>query len=529
MSDQKTVRTRFAPSPTGYSHLGFISRILINYALAKQNGGQFIWRNEDTDQERFVPGALAYNMQWTREFGLDWDEGPDDDDLPEELRKGGPYAPYTQTKRLERYAQAAEKLIVNGYAYRCFCSKERLDEMRAEQEKRGQLTRYDGHCRHLSEDEVQAKMDAGESFVIRIKIPENRKIEFDDLITHNHVVWDSADVDDAVLMKSNGIPTYHLAAMYDDVEMKITHALRGSEWLASTPIHQIIFEGLGIEPENKPQIGHFTVILDPSTPGKKFSKRNNNFKASGLIIKGYLPEAILNYLMLLGWAPKDNQEIFSLNEFVEKFDMTGMQKANPTWDHKKMDWFNGVYLRKFDAEAYVGRFYNWIEKYLLQATEEEERGILVNEQEGLTLELVHDYLQFSREILEKRPENLPTVIALVQERATNFWQALQQIHFFYERPHNINWEIKQLKNVTPDLRKDLLQEFRELITGFEDNTGEWWHETWEQAMREIGDKYEVKHGDVFMLLRVAVCGSPFSPPLFESLQVLGKGEVLERL
>lgn len=520
------VRTRWAPSPTGYAHLGFISRVLINYALAKKNGGQFIWRNEDTDTERTIPGAMAFNMKWTKEFGLDWDEGPDDEDLPEDLRKGGPYAPYTQTKRTKAgvYDQAIQTLLDNGSAYRCFCTKERLAELRETQERARQQTRYDGRCRNLSTEEIKQNLDNKVPFTVRIKIPKDRKIEFDDLITHNHVVWDSNEVDDAIIVKSNGVPTYHLAAMYDDVVMKVTHALRGSEWLASTPIHKILFEGLGIKPEDQAQIGHFTVILDPNTPGKKMSKRNDSFRVNALLQRGYLKEAILNYLMLLGWAPKDNRELFTLEEFVEAFDLNGMQKSNPTWDDKKMDWFNGVYLRKFSLDQFSERFYEWVEKYLLTMLPEEEEAFR-KKFESLPIDSL---LEFARRLLADKPARFSEQLALVQERAVNLWDVLQQIQFFYDAPQNINWDIKQLDKV-----REQLSEVRAKVTGFMSSLPEdskvWTHEAWESGMRAIGDALGVKHGDVFMVLRVAVCGTPFSPPLFESLQILGKEEVLARL
>lgn len=517
-----TVRTRWAPSPTGFAHLGFISRVLINYALAKQNGGQFIWRNEDTDTVRFIEGALAFNMKWTKEFGLDWDEGPDDADLPENLRKGGPYNPYTQTKRTEAgiYQVAIDKLLENGAAYRCFCTKERLTQLRRVQELAKQQTRYDGHCRNLTADEIKANLDQNLPFTVRIKMPKDRKIEFDDLITRNHVVWDSNEVDDTIIVKSNGIPTYHLAAMYDDVLMKVTHALRGSEWLASTPIHKIIFEGLGIKPEEQPRIGHFTVILDPNTPGKKMSKRNASFRVNGLLQKGYLREAILNYLMLLGWAPKDNRELFTLEEFVQAFNLDGMQKSNPTWDQKKMDWFNGVYLRKLSVAEYSERFYQWIEKYLLETTDEEKESNFKPEDSA--------YFDFAKQLLANRPADLESQLALVQERAVNFWDALQQIQFFYVAPQNINWNIKQLNKVQENLAA-IRQEIKELMSSMPEDTSSWTHEAWESGMRAIGDKYSAKHGDVFMVLRVAIVGNPFSPPLFEAMQLMGKSVVVQRL
>ncbi len=513
----QNVRTRIAPSPTGFMHLGNLRTVLIDYALAKKNNGQFIWRNEDTDQQRFVEDALEFNMKWIREFGLNWDEGPD---------IGGPYAPYTQTERLPMYTEAAEKLIENGYAYRCFCSKERLDELRKFQQESGQMTRYDGKCKNLTKEEIEENLKNKVPYTIRIKMPRDRIIEFTDAITHNHIKWNSNDVDDYIIMKSNGIPTYHLAAMYDDVVMKISHAFRGSEWLATTPVHIMILEGLGIKEEDRAKIGHFTVILDPNTPGKKFSKRNKGFRINGLLQMGYLKDAVLNYLMLLGWAPKDNRELFTLEEFVQAFDLDGMQKANPTWDQKKMDWFNGVYMRKLDKEGFANALLNWIEKYLLTATEEDLKFDFVSE--SLNEERVKQLVDFAKSLFDKDKNLLQSQLALVQERAITLWDALVQIEFFYNQPTNIDWKIKQLKNVSEKL--DLIKkDIYDLISKYDEDSSNWKHEDWEKGMREIAEKYNAKAGDIFMVLRVALVASPFSPPLFEAMQILGKKETLNRL
>ncbi len=515
------VRTRMAPSPTGYAHVGMLSRFLINYALAKKNGGQFIWRNEDTDQERLVADALEYNMKWIREFGLDWDEGPD---------KGGPFAPYTQTERLDLYQVAAQKLVDNGYAYKCFCSPERLTELREEQTLAKQRTKYDGKCRNLSQDEINQKIANGEKFTIRIKVPENRKIEFYDIVTKNNVVWDSADVDDMIIMKSSGIPTYHLAAMYDDIAMEITHVFRGSEWLSSTPVHVLIYEGLGIKKEEMPAIGHFTVILDPSTPGKKFSKRSGSFRVNGLPIRGYLKPAILNYLMLLGWAPKDNRELFTLDEYVQTFDMEGLQKANATWDNKKMDWFNGIYLRNLTVEQLTAEFKYWIEKYLTTANEEDLTLNLVDEGDYKveSKEKMYSLIEFAKTLISVDSEMLSKQLMIIQERAVNFWHILQQLEFFYVAPTNVDWSIKQLDKVRDNLPQ-IIEKLKAHISNMPDDASTWWHQEWEQGVRKISEELGAKAGDIFMTLRVAIVGSPFSPPMFEAMQILGKSECLKRL
>lgn len=512
------IRTRYAPSPTGYAHLGFVARVLINYALAKKNNGQFIWRNEDTDTKRFIADALAFNMGWMREFGFTWDEGPD---------IGGPYAPYSQTERLGIYAKASDKLLEKDYAYRCFCSEERLTELREFQQANKLKPGYDGKCRNLSKEEVESKIQAGEPFTIRVKMPrDNRKIEYTDAITHTHTIWNSNDVDDYIIVKSNGIPTYHLAAMVDDVEMKISHILRGSEWIATTPVHLYILEGLGLTEETRPLIGHFTVILDPNNPGKKFSKRNKGFKVNGLLQIGYLKEAILNYLMLLGWAPKDNRELFTLEEFVQAFDLSGMQKSNPTWDQKKMDWFNGIYSRNLDIENYTIKFKEWIHKYLTTATADELETNFKDE--NLSTGEINRYVDFAKTLLDSDEKLLQNQLKLVQERAINFWESLKQIEFFYSAPENINFDIKQLKNLQGQI-PEIQSALKDLMGSFNSDATLWTHEEWETGMRAIGDRFEKKHGDIFMLLRIFIVGSPFSPPLFESMQILGKDEVEKRI
>lgn len=509
-----SIRTRIAPSPTGYAHVGLLSRVLINYALAKRHKGQFVWRNEDTDRDRFIADALEFNMQWIKEYGLDWDEGPD---------KGGPYAPYSQSERLDLYKEAGDKLIENDYAYRCFCTKERLTEMRENQMKNKERTRYDGTCRRLSKEEIQTKLDNGEKFTVRLKVPTDRVIEFDDAITKNHITWKSDDIDDYIIIKSDGFPTYHLAVVVDDVGMKISHALRGPEWIATTPVHILIYEGLGIDKKDIPQIGHFSVILDPNTPGKKFSKRNSSFKANSLLVKGYLKEAVLNYLMLLGWAPSDNRELFTLQEFVEVFSLERMQKANPTWDNKKLDWFNGIYTRNLTIEEYTERFLEWVNKYAANTSDEELQFFLELDENGLKdfKENLKIFENVDKKILSEQ-------LNLVQERTKNHFDTFNQLIFFYKYSSNIDWNIKQLKNVI-DVKNNLVEEFVTVFENFDNVSTKWEHSQWEQAMRGIGEKYQKKHGDVFMILRVAIVGGPFSPPLFESLQLLGKEETISRL
>ncbi len=343
-----SIRTRFAPSPTGTPesiHLGFIIRALWNYAYAKKNRGQFVLRIEDTDQKRSRKDTEEEIYKALEKFGIKWDEGPD---------IGGPYAPYRQSERLSKYQEVAKMLVEKGYAYYDFDAivreKEEIKESYESKEKLAELKIRPEGRKNGIEDSLKRIAD-GEKYVVRIKIPEDKIFEYKDWILKKKIKFFGKEIPDMILLKSDGFPTYHLAVVVDDIDMKITHVFRGQEWISSTPIHLYLYEGMN---HKVPEIGHFSVILDPRT-GKKFSKRDltSMFGVNTWLDKGYLPEAILNYLMLLGWAPKDNKEFFALDEFVKAFDQDGVQKANPVFDIAKLDWFNGEYIRKLSDEELV--------------------------------------------------------------------------------------------------------------------------------------------------------------------------------
>src|SRR5260221_3040581 len=343
-----SIRTRFAPSPTGTPesiHLGFIIRALWNYAYAKKNRGQFVLRIEDTDQKRSRKDTEEEIYKALEKFGIKWDEGPD---------IGGPYAPYRQSERLSKYQEVAKMLVEKGYAYYDFDAivreKEEIKESYESKEKLAELKIRPEGRKNGIEDSLKRIAD-GEKYVVRIKIPEDKIFEYKDWILKKKIKFFGKEIPDMILLKSDGFPTYHLAVVVDDIDMKITHVFRGQEWISSTPIHLYLYEGMN---HKVPEIGHFSVILDPRT-GKKFSKRDltSMFGVNTWLDKGYLPEAILNYLMLLGWAPKDNKEFFALDEFVKAFVQNGVQKPNPEFDIAKLDWFNGEYIRKLSDEELV--------------------------------------------------------------------------------------------------------------------------------------------------------------------------------
>lgn len=472
------VRTRFAPSPTGTPesiHLGFVIRALWSYAYAKKNKGEFVLRIEDTDRERSRKDTEEEIYKVLKKFGITWDEGPD---------VGGPHGPYRQSERLEKYQEAARKLVGRGYAYYDFdAPKREKEEIKASYQEEGKLEALKNRpaARNMSLEEAMVRIKKGDPYVVRIKIPEDKVFEYEDWILKKKVKFFGKEVSDMILLKSDGFPTYHLAVVVDDVDMEITHVFRGQEWISSTPIHLYVYEGLGY---SLPQIGHFPVILDPRT-GKKFSKRDLTalFGVDTWLNNGYLPEAVLNYLMLLGWAPKDNREIFSLEEFVENFDQDGVQKANPTFDSKKLDWFNGYYIRKYSDEELVNKFEDINEKF---------KSLSADTKLSIT--------------------------KLIKERITKLTELNTLARFFFEKP------IVD-KSLFGENYKEHLIVAKEVISRIND-----WNldKLNENLMAEIKEK-GFKVGDFFMSLRVAVTGAKFTPPINDSIIILGRDEVLDRI
>ena len=309
------VRTRFAPSPTGYMHVGNLRTALYTYLQARHNGGTFILRIEDTDQGRLVEGATDIIYGTLRATGLTWDEGPD---------IGGPVGPYVQSERMGMFKQYAEQLVKAGKAYYCFCTEERLNELHEAQRAAGEMTHYDGHCRNLSEEEVAAKLAAGEPYVIRQKIPESGVAGFDDVV-YGHIEVNVSELDDQILIKTDGMPTYNFANVVDDHLMGITHVIRGSEYLSSTPKYNLLYDAFGWE---KPVYIHCPPVMKDAQ--NKLSKRNGDASYQDLVAKGYLPQAVLNYLLLLGWAPEGEQEIFTLDEMIKIWDPPAFPSPRPS-------------------------------------------------------------------------------------------------------------------------------------------------------------------------------------------------------
>ncbi len=342
-----SVRVRFAPSPTGYLHIGGLRTALYNYLFAMQQHGTFLLRIEDTDQTRLVPGAVEGLIQAMSWAGVMHSEGPvlqEDNTLVEQ----GAYGPYVQSDRLPIYKKQIEQLLENDHAYTCFCSRERLELLREEQKELGQTPRYDGHCRNIPLKEARARVAAGESHVIRMKLPENTAVTFDDLVL-GEVTVNTSDLDDQVLVKADGYPTYHFAVVVDDNSMGITHVIRGQEWLPSTPKHALLYKFFGWE---TPKFVHLPNILNADK--KKLSKRQGDVAVEDFRQKGYLPEALVNYIALLGWSPEDNTEFFTMEELINQFSLERVSKSGGVFDVNKLNWMNSHYIRlKTQEELYA--------------------------------------------------------------------------------------------------------------------------------------------------------------------------------
>jgi glutamyl-tRNA synthetase len=468
MIDNKTIRTRIAPSPTGEYHVGHLRTCLYDYALAKKNNGQFIIRIEDTDQKRFVQGSVERTLKVIKDYGLNWDEGPD---------IGGPFGPYIQTERLEIYQKYIKELLNKGLAYYCFCTQERLDSLRTTQKAAKQSPRYDQHCLHLSKEEIQKNLDAKIPYTIRMVIPKNETIVFEDLI-RGKIKFNTNEVDDQVLIKSNGIPTYHFAAVVDDHLMEISHVFRGEEWLTSTPKHLLLYRYFGWK---SPQIAHLTVLLNPDGKGK-LSKRHGATSARSFIEDGYLPEAMLNFLMFLGWNPGTEKEIFTLDEFVQEFDISHLHKKSPVFDRKKLDYLNGYYLRQKSDE----QLFDLFKKFLSQASDDQ----------------------------------IKILVPVLKERIVKLSDLPIQTKFLFEDVE-YDKELLLKKGIDSKLAISMLTKSKEIIKSNFDNLS--------TKLMDLIKNNNWNTGEFFMVFRVAICGTVFTPPVVECLPALGLEKTLKKI
>jgi len=461
------IRTRIAPSPTGSDvHVGSIATALMNFAWAKKNKGQFVIRIEDTDRTRLVPGGEEKMLKTLQELGLIADESP---------LVGGPYGPYRQSERLPFYKKYAEELIEKGKAYYCTCSPERLDLMRKEQQLKKQIPKYDRLCLH-DQEKIKKEIQNGAKYVVRLLIPEG-EISFTDVVRGSIKVIGS-NLDDQVILKSDGFPTYHLGVVVDDHLMKITHVFRGEEWLPSTPKHIVLYRAFGWE---LPVFGHISLLRNPDK--SKLSKRKNPVWASDYIEKGIFSEALINYLALMGWSHPEGKEIFDLDEYIRVFDIKDVQTTAPVFDPVKLEWMNGVYIRQSQKSKVKSQI---IEFYKTQS-------IVLDE-----------------DLVEK-------TIPLIQERIKKLSDYLPMCEFFFKAPKQFEIDLSEKKLLLEQISNDL------------EKVNEWTVENVGNQLVQTAKNSGLKNSEFFMLLRVAITGKKISPPLNESMEILGKKECLDRL
>lgn len=498
--------TRFAPSPTGYVHVGSLRTALYSFLFARKNKGKFLLRIEDTDQKRYVEGAVENLLKTLEWAGLDYDEGP---------VKGGQKGPYYQSERTEIYREHLKKLIETGNAYHCFCTQERLEEMRKNQEARHQAPMYDRLCVRLTKKEVEEKIAGGIPYVIRQKIPQEKILVLEDLI-RGKVRFEGKMIDDQVLMKSDGYPTYHLANVIDDHLMEITHVIRGEEWLPSTPKHAWLYEAFGWTP---PQFAHIALLLNADR--SKLSKRQGDVSVEEYIQKGYLKEAIINFIAFLGWHPGKGveKEIYSLEELIEAFSLEGVHKAGAIFDIQKLDWFNWQWNKKF-----------FFEKLFVLGDNTDNRGKLL-------LELCRDYIP---EEWKKNPEKIHRALTTVQDKILqNPKETENYLRFYFIEP-----EIKKDLILSEKMKVDAagaLQVFTETKNALEifkesqkssspeEFTKKFTPEKIKEILITIVTRLNLKNGQVFWPLRAGLTGEQFSPGVFEVIWALGPDETSSRL
>ncbi len=467
------VRTRFAPSPTGFMHIGNLRTGLYAYLFARKHGGKFILRIEDTDQERKVEGAVEMIYRTLETAGIDYDEGPD---------KDGGYGPYVQTERMGIYKEYAEKLVELGGAYYCFCTKERLESLADE----NGVHTYDKHCRNLSKEEVARRLAAGEPYVIRQKVPENVASSYVDMV-FGEISVDTADIEDGVLLKSDGLPTYNFANVVDDHLMGITHVIRGTEYLSSTPKYNLIYDAFGWE---RPKYMHLPPIMKDAT--RKLSKRFGDANFEDFISKGYLPEAVVNYIALLGWCPKDNREKMTIKEMIEAFDTDGISHSSSIFDEAKMRWLNGEYLKAMSLDEFYDVAKPWIEKGL--------KG--------------QDF-------------DLKEIASLMQTRVDVLGDIPEKIEFLNDfGEYDLNMYIHQKMKVDLDVAKRAVKVAIDALEDFND----WTDEAIKERIKAAAEEEGMKGGQVMFSMRVALSGAPVTPGgAIELAKVLGKEESLRRM
>jgi glutamyl-tRNA synthetase len=468
--NQEKIVTRFAPSPTGFLHVGGLRTALYSYLFAKKHNGQFLLRIEDTDQERKVAGAVESLIKVLDFFKLHRDQ----------------QEPIVQSQRLPIYKKYAEQLVANGRAYYCFCAKERLEQLRTDQMAKSLPTMYDGFCQSLTADEIQQKLSENLPHVIRLKVPKSGVTEFTDVI-RGSVQFDNKTIDDQVLMKSDGFPTYHLANVVDDHEMGITHVIRGEEWISSTPKHILLYLAFGWD---APLFAHLPLLLNPDKT--KLSKRQGDVAVEDYLKKGYLPEALLNFVLLLGWNPGTEQEIFSLEQMTEAFDLERVNKAGSVFDVQKLDWLNGLYIRHTPIEKLT----ELCKPYLTAA------------------EITAD-----NTVIQK-------IIATQHERLKRLDEIVELTSFFFSQPE-YDPALLIWKGMTAETVKTNLTELHKILVGVSDL--DWNAKTLELLVKNHIESVGKNNGEYLWPLRVALSGLKASPGPFEIAEALGKDETIVRI
>ncbi len=471
------VRTRFAPSPTGYMHIGNLRTALYTYLIAKKNGGDFILRIEDTDQERYVEGAVDVIYKTLKQAGLNWDEGPD---------IGGPVGPYIQSQRMGMFKKYAEQLVESGNAYYCFCDKERLDELHMVQEASRIAPMYDRHCRNLSKEEIQKNLDEGKPYVIRQKMPLDGTTTFHDEV-YGDITVENSVLDDQILLKTDGMPTYNFANVVDDHLMGITHVVRGNEYLSSAPKYNLLYKAFGWD---VPKYIHCAPVM--KDPTHKLSKRNGDASFEDLIAKGYLTEAVINFIALLGWAPKGEQEIFTLSELANEFDVSGISKSPAIFDPVKLRAINGEYIRRLPLEKFI-----------------------------------EDATPFIKQTVKREDIDMKTLCSMLQPRCEVFTDIPEQVDFVDSLP---DYDIQMYchKKMKTNLENSL-QALKDILPVLEE-LNDWSAEGIHKACFELIAKLGVKNGIILWPLRVAVSGKQFTPGgAVEICEIIGKEDSVARV
>jgi len=464
--------TRFAPSPTGYLHVGGLRTALYNYLYARKNKGKFILRIEDTDRTRYQEGAVENLLNSLKLMGIEYDSGPEKED------ENGPYF---QSKRTDLYNKEVDKLLKDGKAYRCFCTSERLKRLHEEQIKNGKDFKYDGKCKNISLEKSEERAKT-EPFTIRLKVPESGQIKFKDKV-RGKVKIDYSQVNDQILIKSDGFPTYHLANVVDDHYMKISHVIRGEEWLSSLPKHLLLYHYLNWEP---PKFAHLPLLLNEDR--SKLSKRQGDVAVEDYLNKGYLPAALLNFLVLLGWNPGDNREIFSLKQLINEFTLERINKSGSVFDIKKLDWMNGQYIRKLDDDSYFEEARKWIN----------------------VKNIKEDKLNIALKSLKPRLIKMTDI----QEKLKLFTQEKFKI---------VNEDAKEI--ISMNSTKVVLKSYIQKINSIDELTGK----VFQKIMNEIQKETNVKGKNLWMPIRIALTGEMHGPELDYIVEYFGKEENILRV